>query len=190
MTPDDAAALLGIETGADRSTIQAAFRSKVRAAHPDGAQDSSTDIDHLVQARDTLLAPPTPTKASTSSPTTSASKAAPPSTPASTPRRQPAPDRTPRVSNPGCLVALAAGALGFFALVAVVVVGIVTTSGDDGQPAEAECIVVLGAVVNQVSCDSAGAQRIVARLSGARTCPPGQSALVSDSETFCLAPAE
>ncbi len=57
MTPDEAAAILGIEPGAGRPEIDAAYRRAARASHPDLAGESDAFV-RATQAREVLLATP------------------------------------------------------------------------------------------------------------------------------------
>lgn len=55
MTPDEAAALLGVSVSAGPEEVAQAFRRRARAVHPD-AGGSGEEFIRLAQARDALLA--------------------------------------------------------------------------------------------------------------------------------------
>jgi cell division septation protein DedD len=83
---------------------------------------------------------------------------------------------------------VAAGAVVAVAIGVVVLVGILTTRGDDrgeAVPAE-ECVVLERSTALPSSCDAEDSFRVVSRLSGAQTCPAGQDSLVVGSSTWCL----
>lgn len=54
MTPAEAAALLGLEPGADAAEVRSAYARAVKADHPDHG-GPGTGIARLQEARDTLL---------------------------------------------------------------------------------------------------------------------------------------
>lgn len=193
MTRDEAAGLLGVPVDADDDRVRAAFRSRARRAHPDRGGNREVDLAELARARDLLLETTGPAEQQPPGP------AAPGRVTASTPRPQRATVR------PAPAAARGAGALGrslyalLGAVVALIVAGvaivvavaIATGNGDDADPdhdAE-QCLVVAEAGVEPASCEAAGAQRIVAEYTGARTCPAGSNSLVVGSTTWCLEPA-
>lgn len=195
MTPEEAAALLGVDPAAGESAVRCAFRSRARAAHPDSG-GSAVDLAALTEARDVLLSPPAraagPDSASSAHPTASAR----PTVSASTPRSPAGTAPTPAGGSFGHRLygAISATiALFFIGLFVLIVVAVAIGSGADGgdtpTPTAGECLIVSGEVVAESSCDAVGAQRIVAEYTGARTCPAGSNSLVVGSTTWCLEPA-
>lgn len=180
-----AASLLGVAINAGRDEVQAAFRQRARAAHPDmahGTQGSGADLDVLTQARDTLLAP--------------APKPRVPISPSPAARRSAQPGSQPTSgSGPLAWVLRFLGIVVVGAVVAIVIVLIWALVAGTERTADSdlvvdECLIVTPSDVTEASCDEFGAQRIVEQLSGARDCGAGANTLVVDSTTYCLVPSD
>lgn len=171
MDRSEAAARLGLSERATADDIRNAFRDRARAVHPD-AGGVRGDLDRLVEARDVLLR--------------TAPAAAPnPAAPRPSPSAPPKPGRAGKWAWSALLAAVAVVAV---AIGVVVLVGILTTRGDDRDatvPAD-ECVVLERSTALPASCDAEDSFRVVSRLSGAQTCPAGQDSLVVGSSTWCL----
>jgi hypothetical protein len=90
VNPELAASILGVEQGADRSTIETAYRRKARHTHPDrsAAGSSADEFVRAGVARDTLLAERDRPKTRVAAPEPSASTGTPTvrATPIASPR--------------------------------------------------------------------------------------------------------
>ncbi|MEM7095721.1 MAG: J domain-containing protein [Actinomycetota bacterium] len=185
MKRSEAAAILGVPVDADEGTVQAAFRSRARELHPD--RDGSGDLDQLARARDTLIAPePEPDHLPRSRTAITYGQPAAP---------RPAPEAAPAsndgVSMPGCrrLVAITL-AVGVVIIVAVIIAAIALTGGDEPEPIApaTSCVRVDGPNVTEVDCTATGAQEVLSRFTGRRTCADGENTLIAGSTTWCLGP--
>ena len=180
MTREEAAALLGVGAEANENSVRAAFRARARATHPDRG-GSADDLALLTEARDVLLDVPA---AAPKRPTSTAPATA--TRPASAPR--PSVRREALLTTLIWRMGLGFGSLLVVATIAVVVVAIATGDGSNEPTTPIECLAVSPDGVTETGCDTAGAQRVVAELTGPRTCPAGSNSLVVGSTTWCLEP--